>query len=119
MSLLPTSFLAWREKWFAARVSRELLELHAIVSARHPELAGRDLYRQILAARMGEGATGIETVLEGAELTFAQWPILRELKFGDVVHYLAASEFLSSHPNKRSIHADIKQVVASTIPREL
>ena len=119
MNLLPESFLAWREQRFVARVSRELLKLHSVVSSRQPELKGRDLYRQILVDRMGDDATGIETILQGAELTFTQWPVSRELKFADVVHYLAASEFLATHPGSRWIHADMKQIVASRIPRDL
>ena len=119
MNLLPVSLLAWREQRFAARVSRDLLRLHSVVSSRHPELKGRDLYRRILADRMGDDATGIEAILQGAELTFAQWPVARELKFVDVVHYLAASEFLATHPGSRWIHADMKQIVASRIPRDL
>jgi YHS domain-containing protein len=116
---LSNSFLAWRERRFAAKISGELLKLHSIVSSRHPELAGRDLYRQILAARMGDDASAIKAVLEAAELTFAYWPVFRELRFSDVVNYLAASEFLASHPGSRWIHADMKQIVASRIPRDL
>ncbi len=116
---LSNSFLAWRERRFAAKISGELLKLHSIVSSRHPELAGRDLYRQILAARMGDDALAIKAVLEAAELTFAYWPVFRELRFSDVVNYLAASEFLALHPGSRWIHADMKQIVASRIPRDL
>lgn len=118
-SILRMSFLAWREKRFAVRISGELLKLHAIVSSRHPNLAGRDLYRQIVAVHTGSDAASIDAVLEGAEQSFADWPAGRDLKFCDIVNYLAASEFFASHQGNRWIQTDIKHIIAARIPRDL
>jgi hypothetical protein len=113
------SFFAWREKRFAARTCKELLKLHRRVSARNPLLTGDALYRQIVAARNGGDFAAAEAVLKGAEQSFAAWPAERRLKFSDVVHFLAVSEFLASHGGGRWIHADLKRIVAARIPHNL
>lgn len=124
LGIVPTPLLAWRERRFAERICRELLKLHALVSSRQPNLTGRDLYRQIVGVRIGDDAAAVDAaavdaVLDGAERSFAQWPADRELRFCDIVNYLAATEFLAAHRGSRWIHADMKHIVASRIPREL
>jgi hypothetical protein len=89
------------------------------VSAGSPQLTGRALYRQIVAARNGGDFAAADTVLAAAEQSFATWPADRPLRFGDVVHFLAASELLASHGLGRWIHADLKRIVAARIPRSL
>lgn len=116
--LLATLF-AWRERRFAAAVARELLALYRAVSARNPGLAGRELYKKILAERNGGDLRSAEGQIDGAEQSFAIWPVAQEVKFSDVVHYVAASEFMASHGPGRWIQADIKHVVTERIPRDL
>jgi hypothetical protein len=110
--------LAWRERRSAGDCCRELLKLHEAVRAREPRLAGRALYRQIVALRLGDAAAA-DHVLERAEDSFAVWPVSRALNFRDVTHYLAVSEFIASHAGARWMHADIRRVVDSTIPHHL
>jgi YHS domain-containing protein len=110
------SFFAWREKRFAARTCKELLKLHRIVSSRDPQLTGHALYRQIVAAHNGGDFAAADAVLTAAEQSFATWPAKRRLKFSDVVHFLAASEFLASQSRGRWIHADLRRIVVARIP---
>jgi hypothetical protein len=83
----------------------DLLGLIDVVCGR-PAAAGGDL-------------AAADAVLENAEQSFTIWPVNRALKFSDVVHCLAASEVLASSRGSRWIHADIKRVVASSIPHDL
>jgi len=113
------SLFAWREKRYAVRTCSDLLKLHRIVAARHPGLNGPALYREVVAAHNGGDLVQADVILDGAEQSFANWPVQRALKFADVVHYLAASEFLAASGGGRWIHADMRRIVAARIPHEL
>jgi YHS domain-containing protein len=109
----------WRERRFARQVSRELLQLYGSVKAQNPGLQARDLYRRIVIARTRGDELSAETLLDQAEESFAEWPTRRALKFNDVVHFIAVSEFLASHGNSPWIYANMGREVASHIPAEL
>ncbi len=116
---LLASLFAWGEKRFATRMCTDLMRLHRIVVGRQPLLRGRPLYREIVAAYNGGDYAHANAVLESAEQSFAIWPVERPLKFADVVHYLAASEFLATQKGGRWIHADMKRIVAAHVPHDL
>ena len=109
----------WRERRFARNISRELLKLYWIVSASHPGLRGRDLYRKIIIARTRVDPASAESLLDQAEESFAAWPTRRALRFSDVVHFVAVSEYLASHGNSPWVHANMGREVASLIPDKL
>jgi hypothetical protein len=111
--------LAWRERRFARRIGRELLRLYWFVSARHPDLRGRGLYRTIVISRTRMDTESAEALLEQAEESFAAWPTRRTLKLRDVAHFIAVSEFLASHGKVSWIQSDIGREVASEIPANL
>ncbi len=111
--------LAWRERRFAAARCREMLKLHWVVSSVSPQLAGRNLYREVLTARGGSTPLAVEEVLRNAEQSFAIWPVARALTFRDVVHYLAVSEFVSSFDGTPWVHVNMKRVVESMVPNSL
>jgi YHS domain-containing protein len=110
---------AWRERHAATSCCRELLQLYHTVAAEHPGLAGMALYRQVVMARTGHDASTADSILRLAEESFSSWPVSRDLNFRDVVHYLAVSEFLASHPESRWIQADMRRIVQSSIPHNL
>jgi hypothetical protein len=95
------------------------LKLYGIVAASHPRLRGRDLYRKIVIARTHSDEASAETLLDQAEESFAAWPTRRDLKFVDVVHFIAVSEFLASHGNSPWIYANMGREVESQIPGSL
>jgi YHS domain-containing protein len=109
----------WHERRFARRVSRELVRLHAAIAARHPALGRRDLYRKIVASRTGGDEDSAEVLLHQAEESFASWPAARDLKFADVVHFIAVSEFLASHGNSPWIYANMGREVGESVPSNL
>jgi YHS domain-containing protein len=111
--------LAWRERRFAAARCREMMKLHGAVSAAHPGLSGAGLYRRVLTSRRGADPATIDDVLRNAEQSFAIWPVARALKFRDVVHYLAVSEFVSSYDGTPWVHVNMKRVVESLVPHDL
>lgn len=110
--------LAWRERRFAARCARDMLELHCKLSTRYPELKGTSLYRRVVASRVGDDMVA-ETVLQHAQQSFAIWPVERALNFRDVVHYVAVSEFIKTHKRAGWVHADMRRIVEAMIPQDL
>jgi hypothetical protein len=109
----------WGERRFAKRVSRELLGLYGTVSAKHPRLRGRDLYREVVIARKQTGPASAEALLDQAEESYAMWPTPRSLMFRDVVHFIAVSEFLASHRDTPWIQTNVRRQVESLIPHNL
>lgn len=117
--LIASWRLARSERRHAERVSDELLALYRAVSADHPELSGRELYKRLVMARTGSDATEANRMLDCAEESFAAWPVSRELTLCDVVHYLSVAEFIQIHGGERWMHTDINLVVKSNIPHQL
>ena len=110
---------AWRERRFATGICRDMLRLHADVTASRPELQGLPLYRRIVSAHHGGSLAVADAILERAGQSFAEWPVSRALNFRDVVHYLVVLEFIAANKNVRWIHADLKRLVSDAIPHEL
>jgi YHS domain-containing protein len=118
-SNLFSPLAALRERHSATVCCRELLKLYQSVAAEHPGQDRSALYRHVVMSRTGHDAAAADAVLRAAEESFASWPASRDLNFRDVVHYLAVSEFLAAHPESRWLHADMRRIVQSSIPREL
>jgi transposase len=118
--LLGPLFVGWQEKHHAAKTSRELLKLYQTIAAARPGLKREELYRQIVMRRLGVTLAAADAVLDRATESFASWPVERPLTFGDVVHYLAVSEYLGSKDDVAAwTREDLGRVVASLIPEDL
>ena len=117
--LIAVWLLTRSERRHAEHASDELLALYRTVSADHPELSGRELYKRMVMARNGCDATAANNVLDCAEESFAAWPVSRELTLCDVVHYLSVAEFIETHGGEPWMHSNIKFVVTSRIPHNL
>jgi YHS domain-containing protein len=114
-----SSLIPGQERRFARRISRELTRQYWNITASYPELRGRDLYRQIVAARRLIDLEAADSLIKKAESSFASWPVQRELRFRDVVHFIAVSEYLAAHSESSWIHANVGREVALNVPRDL
>lgn len=111
--------LAWEQRRWATRCCHELMALHAEVSAAHPGLGGLALYRLIVATRLRVQAAAADTVLLQAEQSYSIWPVDRELRFREVVHYLAVTEFTALHGTLPWLAQDTTRIVNELIPHSL
>ena len=112
--------VGWREKHLAAKVTRELMKLHRTVSAAHPGLPKRELYRQIVMARLKVSPAAADAVLDRATESFASWPVERALTFRDVVHFLVFSDYLASNDHVAEwTQQNLRRVIASFVPDNL
>lgn len=117
--LIAEWLLTWCERRHAARVSKELLALYRAITANHPDLPSRELYKLVVMQRTDCDSTAAKAILESAQESYADWPARRELTLCDVVHYLSATEFLAAHKGEQWIHSNLAQVIASCVPRNL
>ncbi len=107
-----------QQRRFARRVSRELLALYDAERARNARVQGRDLYREVVSARMLVDVVGAEALLVQAEESFAAWPTERPLTFVDVVHMIVILEFRARYGGAPWIRANLGHVVAEQIPHQ-
>jgi hypothetical protein len=107
------------EKRYAKRASRSILDLYWQVRTAHPDMAGRALYAEVVAARTRSSPAAAHAILFRAEQSSAGWLTERDLAFRDVVAYLAFTEFLQSHPLHHGTRTNMRQVAARIIPRNL
>jgi hypothetical protein len=115
---LATFLLPWRERRYADRISKEMLRLYRRVASDCSATARREIYRRVVMIRTGADADEARAILVRAEQSFATWPADRELRFGDVVHYLAVSEYLALG-NRTSTRIDMGRVINDEIPKHL
>jgi hypothetical protein len=117
--LFEAALRAWSERHFAHKCCRELLHLHRDVVARYPGLEPFDAYRKLVAARTGADAAAVDAVLRRATESYASWPTSRALNLRDVIHYLAASEYLTLHEEASWLEQNLKRIVDAVVPHEL
>ncbi len=115
---LVASFVSPSESRYVAQITRELLKLHWVVTACHPGLTRREIYRKIVMAHTGCDDQAAGSVLRRAEQSFATWPTERELTLADVVHYLAVSEYLMDD-DRLATRIDMGRLIAGRIPADL
>jgi hypothetical protein len=96
-----------------------MLEWHQRVRGEKPELTGRALYQQVIVRRLGLDVEATRGVLQRAYQSFCEWPLVRTLRFRDVVQYVVVDEYLRSHPTDLGTYTDMGKVVAYVIPHNL
>jgi len=106
------------ERRYARRASVKALETYHQVHARHPELSGKALYGEVIVSE-GLDADAAHALIRSAEQSFTEWPIERDLRFQDVVHYMVYEAYMREYRSRHWTLADIGQVVSSVIPPEL
>jgi hypothetical protein len=107
------------EKRYARRASRSILALYWQVRAAHPDMAGRELYAEVVAARVHTGPATARAILFRAEQSSDGWLTERDLALRDVAAYLAYIEFLQTHPLHHGTRTNMRQVAAKIIPHNL
>ena len=108
------------ERRYAKEASEQLLDLFRREQREHPELKGRALYEAVTARRLGLNPPVSATELvRRAEESFADWPVERDLRFRDVVHYLIFDEYMHAGKARAGTKTNMGAVVARIIPEEI
>jgi hypothetical protein len=116
-SLIPLP--TWRERTYARRTSRELLELYHRLATAAPDLTGRSLYERVVAERTGLDSKGVRVIVQRAEESFADWPVERPLMFRDIVLYLILEKRGSSAIDIAGARGALGGAVAEIVPPDL
>lgn len=112
-------YVAWRERRFVRGCCAELLALYQRTAQARPGMVGEPLYRAVVAARLGSEGKAVDDVIQGAQVSYAHWPEERDLRFRDVVHYLAVSGYCQGQGRKTWLRSNIAGVIDAEIPAEL
>ena len=107
------------ERRYARRVSLEALEAYRRVHAQHPDLRGKALYGEVIVSQGLMNAGTAEALILAAQQSFSDWPIARDLRFQDVVHYMVYEAYMREYRSRHWTLADIGAVVAAVIPEDL
>jgi hypothetical protein len=112
-------FAARTERRYAKLASVELLELYWRQRREHPQTDARTLYAQVVALRLGPQASRAAEIVRRAEQSFTTWPVERELRFRDVVHYLVFDEYTRIGADRAGTRTNMGVVVARVVPEQL
>jgi hypothetical protein len=107
------------ERRFARRASAELLELYRQQRREHPEMGNRELYKSIVAQRLGPQTVRSEELVRRAEESFTDWPVERDLRFRHVAHYLIFYEYTLLDPARKGTLTNMGTVVAKLVPEDI
>ena len=108
-----------RERMTAYDTSRNCLRLHREVQQEYPHLSGPLLYQEVVRRYTGLGDKGVLEVLARAEVSYANWPVERELRFQDVVQYLAAQRCLEGRPADEGNSLSLARIIQQQGPTQL
>jgi hypothetical protein len=111
--------LARAERRYAKQASTQLLTLYRRERRDHPEVSSRELYQSIVAQRLGPQAGRAAEIVRRAEESFTDWPVARELKFRDVVHYLIFEEYTRVGAVREGTKTNMGLVIARVIPGDI
>ena len=111
--------LAMRERLFARRAIRRLLRAHSAVSATKPDLAGKDLYREILLRTQQVDEENVDSVLRRAEDSVDDWtaPGRPNLRFREVVHYFVFLRYVET--GRAGTIVSLKTIVDALVPSHI
>ena len=118
ISFLPPLLIAL-EQWHAWRTSRRLLTIYWIIRMEQPEFRGIALYERDVARREHVRSKTPNAIVQSAAEMFSLWPVKREIRFRNVVHYLAVDDDLQSHRTFVGIRPDMRTMVELINPGAL
>jgi hypothetical protein len=112
-------FAELREKWFARRAIRQLLNSHSAVHAERPDLSGRALYKEILLRGHASDSGHADQILQEAEDSLDDWSERDTLvlDFRQVVHAFIVAQFLEA--GHHGTVTSFKDIVDSLIPADM
>jgi len=112
-------FLAFKERRFAKRIIRQMLEAHSATLAENPELSGPTLYREILQRTQHIDIPDAKKILWQAEDSIDEWTAGSNdrLGFRQVVYFVVTAKYRAAG-NVGSI-VSFREIVYSMVPENL
>ena len=112
-------FSAIKEKCFAKRVIKRLLESYLAVSTANPGLSDKALYREILLNTQQVDQSLVDQILQQAEDSIDEWtsPGKDELRFREVAHFFVMLQ--NQATGHEGTVSSFENIVNSLIPADL
>lgn len=112
-------FVVIRERRFAKRLIKHLLESYSAVNLGKDGLSGKPLYRKVLLHTQQVDPSHVDRILWQAEGSVDEWtaPGREELGFREVVHFLIMLQFNDSGHQGSVI--SFRRMVNSLVPAHL
>jgi hypothetical protein len=111
--------VAKREQTLARSCCQQMLEIRSALKAQEPALDSEALYERAVSQRLACDMTRAREVVRMADVSFAQWPEERDVRFRDVVNYLIVHEILGKDPKAMGTQSNIDRIIRDSIPKEL
>jgi len=111
--------VAQREQAMARACCAEMLEILKSLESREPGLRGEPLYARAVTQRLACDIARAREIVRLADLSFAQWPEERDVRFRDVVNYLIVHQILGRDAKAMGAQSDIDRIIRDTIPKDL
>ncbi|MFM2290151.1 MAG: hypothetical protein RL684_3294 [Pseudomonadota bacterium] len=108
-----------RQRVTAYDTTRNCLRLHREVQRDLPHLSGSLLYQEVVRRYTGLDDKGSLEILARAEVSYANWPVERDLRFQDVVQYLAAQRCIDGRPADEGISISLSRIISQQVPATL
>ena len=111
--------VAQREQSLARTCCAEMLKIMQDVQAREPALHDEALYARTVSQRLACDMAQAREIVRMADVSFAQWPEERDVRYRDVVKYLIVHQILGRDAKTMGAQSDIDRIVRDTISQEL
>ena len=111
--------VAQREQSLARTCCAEMLQILKQLQVQEPALQGEALYTRAITQRLACDTAQAREIVRLADVSFAQWPEERDVRYRDVVNYLIVHQILGRDAKAVGTQSDIDRIVRDTIPQEL
>jgi hypothetical protein len=111
--------VAQREQTLARTCCAEMLNVLKQIQAQEPALQSEALYTRAITRRLACDTAQAREIVRMADVSFAQWPEERDVRYRDVVKYLIVHEILGRDAKSMGAQSDIDRIVRDSIPQEL
>ena len=118
-SFWPNMFLAFKERCFAKRLIKSLIESYSAVSAEKPDLSDKALYREVLLHTQQVDESSVDQMLQQAEDSIDEWtsPGRDKLGFREVVHFFILAQYTTA--GHKGTIISLREIVNSLVPANL
>lgn len=110
---------AMKEKRFAKRTVKRLLNTRLATKTENPDLSGKALYKEVLLLTRQVDESRADQILRRAEESMDEWtaPGRNELGFREVVHCFILSQYLAA--GHRGTVVSLREIVDVMVPAEI
>ncbi len=109
----------WRERRYARRGARRVLDAFHLIQAQCPRLTGEDLYAATVAHLSGLDEAQARAHVRRAGNGCSAWTAQRAVRLRDVAEYLVVTDYLAREPRAHGTLIDMAAAVGAIVAGDL